>query len=131
MRVIIAGGRELDGPVIESIVRSVLTSLIYEVACKTPLQPLAVRIMGGAARGVDKVGKVVAEKLGLDYEERPADWAKHGKAAGPIRNQDMSEWCALDPECHLILVWDGKSRGSKNMLQTAQAYGIVVHETVV
>ena len=39
------------------------------------------------------------------------DWNKHGKAAGPIRNRQMAEYA----DC-LIAVWDGKSRGTKNMI---------------
>lgn len=39
-----------------------------------------------------------------------ADWNKHGKAAGPIRNKEMANYGDA-----LLLIWDGESRGSKNM----------------
>jgi hypothetical protein len=45
----------------------------------------------------------------------PAKWDKYGKAAGPLRNREMAAYADA-----LILVWDGKSRGSANMLAEAK-----------
>ena len=38
------------------------------------------------------------------------DWDKRGKAAGPIRNQEMAKYADV-----LLLIWDGKSKGSLSM----------------
>lgn len=46
-------------------------------------------IVHGAAPGADNIGGYVAAKLGFEVWPYPADWDKHGKAAGPIRNQRM------------------------------------------
>jgi hypothetical protein len=51
-----------------------------------------------------------------------ADWDKHGKAAGPIRNQQMAQEAD-----GLIAFWDGKSRGTKDMIQKALNYGLETH----
>ena len=57
------------------------------------------------------------QKQKLDEEQKlhpelfPADWDKHGRAAGPIRNKQMADYADV-----LIAVWDGKSRGTKNMI---------------
>lgn len=51
----------------------------------------------------------------------PADWNKHGKAAGPILNAEMAEVADA-----LIAFWDGKSRGTANMIQLAKDKGLKV-----
>jgi hypothetical protein len=43
------------------------------------------------------------------------DWKKHKKAAGPIRNREMAEYVAPDGYC--VAFWDGKSPGTKNMIE--------------
>jgi hypothetical protein len=51
---------------------------------------LKLTFIGGAARGVDTVAMDwVKEKVIFPYEEYPADWNTHKKAAGPIRNRQM------------------------------------------
>ena len=53
----------------------------------------------------------------------PAEWDKHGKAAGPIRNQEMLELHFPD----LILAfWDGKSKGTGDMVRRAMKFGTPV-----
>lgn len=68
-------------------------------------------IVSGGAEGVDAAAKTYALHYNFPYTEFPADWDKHGKAAGPIRNKEMS---AYGDE--LLAVWDLKSRGTKNMM---------------
>jgi hypothetical protein len=46
-------------------------------------------VVHGGARGADFFAGKAARELGLEVIEVPADWAKHGRAAGPIRNQLM------------------------------------------
>ena len=41
-------------------------------------------------------------------------WDKYGPSAGPRRNAQMAEVADA-----LIAFWDGKSRGTKNMIDTA------------
>lgn len=54
--------------------------------------------------------------------EFPADWNAHGKAAGPIRNQQMAQEADV-----LIAFWDGKSRGTKDMIEKATRAGLDMH----
>lgn len=66
----------------------------------------------GMARGPDQV-PLMFEGFDLPYPpvaRFPANWNKHGKSAGPIRNAEMADYAD-----GLYLVWDGKSRGSANM----------------
>lgn len=108
MKVIIAGTRTItDRSMVEQAIRD-SNFLITEVVC-------------GSAPGVDTIGFDWAWENGIPVKSFPADWRKHGKAAGPIRNKAMSEYADA-----LILVWDGKSRGSENMLLHAQQRGLPV-----
>jgi hypothetical protein len=56
------------------------------------------KIIEGGARGVDSFAKRYAEERGFNHAQYPANWDKHGKSAGPIRNTEMAEdgtalWC--------------------------------------
>lgn len=44
----------------------------------------------------------------------PADWKKYGSSAGYIRNDEMAKYA----DC-LIAFWDGKSKGTKHMIDLA------------
>lgn len=53
-------------------------------------------------------------------EVHPAEWAKHGKSAGPIRNQKM-----VDLGADLCLAFPvGESRGTRHCMSRAVAAGI-------
>lgn len=78
-------------------------------------------IISGEAHGADKCGVSTAEYYGWDVERFPAKWDKYGKAAGHIRNQEMAE-----RGTHLIAFWDGESRGTANMISTAEKEGLTV-----
>jgi hypothetical protein len=66
----------------------------------------------GEARGVDAIGKQIAEALKVPVKSFPADWQKYGKPAGVIRNKEMAYYGDV-----LIAVWDGKSRGTRHMIE--------------
>jgi uncharacterized protein YeaO (DUF488 family) len=110
MRVIVAGGRDFNN---------------YELVVKTLDRLLPkneeVIIISGCANGADSLGEQYASDNGLLVERFPADWDKHGKAAGPIRNAQMAE-----VGDKLIAFWDGESRGTKNMIDTATKKGLEV-----
>lgn len=71
-------------------------------------------IVSGCARGADKLGENFAKMFNIPIKRFPAKWEEHGRSAGPIRNKEMSNYAT-----HLIAFWDGKSRGTKNMIDTA------------
>lgn len=78
-------------------------------------------IVSGHASGADALGERYAQERGYKLETYPADWQTHGKAAGPIRNEQMANISNA-----LIAFWDGKSRGTKNMIETATKRGLQV-----
>lgn len=80
------------------------------------------RVLSGGCRGVDKMGEIWAQKMDVAYEVHKADWNEHGKSAGPIRNQKM-----VDNADALIAVWDGASRGTRDIIERARKKGLKVY----
>lgn len=78
-------------------------------------------IISGHASGADALGERYAQERGFQLETFPADWKAHGRAAGPIRNARMASAANA-----LIAFWDGKSRVTKNMIETAKNHNLKV-----
>lgn len=78
-------------------------------------------IISGHASGADALGERYAQERGFQLETFPADWKAHGRAAGPIRNARMASAANA-----LIAFWDGKSRGTKNMIESAKNHNLKV-----
>lgn len=76
-------------------------------------------VVSGCAPGTDGYGELWGEVYQIPVKRFPADWNKHGRAAGPIRNSEMAAYAD-----QLIAVWDGKSRGTGDMVRKAQAKGM-------
>lgn len=89
--------------------------------CLQNQQPEDIVVISGHASGADALGERYAQKRGLQLETFPAYWKVLGKAAGPIRNAKLAEVADA-----LIAFWDGKSRGTKNMIDTATKRGLKV-----
>lgn len=70
-----------------------------------------VKIISGGGGNIDMAAEQFALQMRFPFQVFPADWEKHGKAAGPIRNRQMAEAADVG-----IVVWDGQSRGTLNMV---------------
>lgn len=107
MKVIIAGGRDFSD---------------YEVLrerCDFFLKTKSnIEIVSGAAKGADSLGERYANERGYSLTKFPADWDTHGKSAGYIRNAKMAAYADA-----LIAFWDGKSKGTKNMIEIMRIIG--------
>lgn len=104
VRIIIAGGRDFAN-----------TGMAFR--CLKSLVKAGDVIISGHASGADTIGELYAQKNGLSCELYPADWKKYGKAAGPIRNEEMAKTADM-----LIAFWDGKSRGTKSMIELSKKH---------
>ena len=136
MNVIIAGSRwigaEAEGKPTSDVVgeQQLIYAAIREAHESWSIYKYSeLAVIVGRAKGVDTVAEYWAKGNGVDSKPMPADWDKHGKKAGFIRNEDMAN--AAGPDGRLILIWDGKSRGSKMMLDIAKRRGMVVFEKIV
>ena len=105
MKILIAGGRDFDD---EELMASTLGGV-----------PRDTIIISGTARGADQMGERWAEARGMTVERYPADWDKHGKAAGHIRNQQMLDEGKPD----LVVVFPG-GKGSQSMVLKARKAGV-------
>ena len=77
------------------------------------------RYVSGEARGADSLGKRLAYENEWEVLSFPADWDKYGKTAGYKRNDEMARNADA-----LIAFWDGKSRGTKHMIDLAKKYDL-------
>lgn len=124
-RVIVCGSRNWED-------RKRIEDRLFDISLET--ENLKCTIVHGKAKGADRIADQVANRLGLLTEPHPAMWTVHGddcscypgkeicNAAGPRRNRLMASIGA--DLC--IAFWDGKSTGTKDMIDVARAAGIPV-----
>ena len=100
MKLIIAGSRNIDkNKVIHWLNRNTVDDEGLEIVC-------------GMAKGPDLAGKEWAENLRIPVTEFYAPWDKYGKRAGYMRNAAMAGYAD-----ELLAFWDGKSKGTRNMIE--------------
>lgn len=83
-------------------------------------------VVSGCSGAVDMLGEKWAQFVGLPIMSFPANWELYGRKAGPIRNRMMAEYAEA-----LIAVWDGKSRGTKNMIEEAKKRDLKVYVEII
>lgn len=109
MKTIIAGSRTINK-------RAILMDAID--SCPFPITS----VVSGHANGADTLGEWYSEYANLPLEIFPAMWNEHGRSAGFKRNMDM----ANNAEALLVL-WDGRSSGTRHMINIAKVKGLKVH----
>ena len=112
MRVLVCGGRNYSD-------REQLFRVLDDLHGNAPLSVL----IHGAAAGADTLAGNWAESRGVPMLPFPADWHRHGRAAGPIRNMQMLD----DGIPDLVVAFPG-GRGTANMLKQARQAGVQVIE---
>lgn len=79
-------------------------------------------VVSGGASGVDQLGERWAHEHGVPVKRFIPQWVKYGRGAGPRRNEEMARYADA-----LVAVWDGKSNGTKNMIDVAKHYKLKVY----
>lgn len=79
-------------------------------------------VVHGDAKGADTIADQMARGMGMIPEPHPADWSTYGRAAGPIRNQEMVD---LGASVCLAFLKDG-SIGTADCIRRAKKAGIPV-----
>lgn len=108
MKVIIAGGRDFKPD-----------NKAYDWTLETLRNIGCTQIVSGGARGADSFGEYIAKQTKTSLIIFNADWNKHGRAAGPIRNRQMAEYADA------LIVFPG-GRGTNNMIQNAKDKGLMI-----
>lgn len=113
MKTIIAGSRGITD-----------IELVEEAIVRSKFEITAV--ISGTAKGVDRLGERWALENGVPVSMFPPDWRTHGRRAAFVRNSQMA-----DEADALVAVWDGKSPGTKMMIDLATKKGLPVFVTQV
>lgn len=117
MKLIIAGGRDIN----------LQPFNVYDYLEEKDISPEDIElVISGGATGVDTGADYFSRHYDIPFKEFPANWLKHGKAAGPIRNREMAKYGDA-----LLLIWDGQSRGSANMKKEMEKLGKPIYEIII
>lgn len=122
LKIIIAGSRFVTD-------KKIVLDFLQELNETTDLFETEERIevVSGRAKGVDTIGEELAIQFGWDLILFPADWNKHGRAAGPIRNKQMGDYADV------LIAIRGKtengtpSRGTTHMIEYMTSLGKPVY----
>ncbi len=114
MKLIIAGSRNIN------------FDTAYDIIVQKCLELKPTEIVTGNSGNVDLAGNLYANNIGHPLSKFNPDWEQFGKSAGPRRNRLMAKYADV-----LLLIWDGKSRGSSNMKQEMTYHGKQIYEVVI
>ena len=115
MKVIIAGGRDFTNVTVMATTLNNLQDVDHVIEIEK------LTLICGMARGADLTAYKLFSEVGLPVKMYPADWDQYGKSAGYIRNNKMADVADM-----LIAFWDGESRGTAHMIDTARKLNLSV-----
>jgi len=108
LKVIVAGGRDFQNyPLLQKKLNEIFRNRDDIV------------IVSGMARGADSLAVKYAEENKIRVSEFPAQWVKYGNSSGFRRNIEMARF---SDAC--VCFWDGKSVGTKHMIDTAKGLNL-------
>lgn len=113
IRILVCGGRDFND---EITVFGALDGHVIP-SCDTIIQ--------GGAPGADRLAREWCHQKRCRYENYPANWKAHGRAAGPIRNQQMIDEGRPDK----VVAFPG-GLGTADMVRRARAAGIPVFQFI-
>jgi hypothetical protein len=105
VKVIIAGSRNIHD---YNLIKKIIYNSGFNIT----------EIISGAAIGVDILGIRYALENSISFKifkVTKKDWRMKGRSAGIIRNRNMGDYADA-----LIAIWDGKSSGTKDMINYAR-----------
>lgn len=109
MKIAIIGSRTITNYNLESIVSDEVTEIV-----------------SGSAKGADTLAREYAEKHGLKYTEFLPDYSRYGKAAPIVRNKQIADYSDK-----VIALWNGKSKGTKSVIDYCRKENIEIEIKVI
>lgn len=81
-------------------------------------------IISGGAKGIDSCAERTAQKLGMDITVIKPNYARFGRCAPLKRNDEIISLADI-----VVAIWDGKSKGTKYVIERCQKLGktAIVH----
>jgi hypothetical protein len=79
-------------------------------------------LVNGGANGVDAEAARWAKKHNIPVTYFRADWSRHGRVAGPLRNEQMADYAEA-----LIAIVPYPSKGTSSMIKQAEKKGLKVY----
>lgn len=113
MKLIIAGGRDFNNP-------EIFINAMEELIKKLDINLDNLEIVSGTAVGADKMGEEWALINSIPIKYFPAKWVTYGKSAGYRRNAQMADYADV-----LLAFWDGKSKGTKHMIDLSVGHKLL------
>lgn len=115
MRVIVAGSRTITK-----------YSVIAQAIEESPFAKMITEVVHGCCRGVDREAERWARANQRKVKGFPAQWDINDKAAGPMRNEKMAAYAYA-----LIAIWNGSSRGTRDMINKALDHGLHIYVKII
>ena len=116
--IVAGGGRDLTWPV---------PRVAHELLARSGGRAVHLLLHGGA-RGADQAVAAAAHQLGWAVQAIPADWRRHGRGAGPIRNRQLLDQALAAAQSHstprllvtvLVVAFPGGA-GTASLVQLAR-----------
>lgn len=106
MKILVCGGRDFTD---YELMKEILNALDIT------------EIIHGAARGADALAGRFGRERNIPQNAFPAQWVKHGRSAGPLRNIQM----VVEGKPSLVVAFPTSgSRGTLHCIETARKHGI-------
>lgn len=122
MRILVCGGREYnDWPHVRGVLDALAEKHSLNFNPDDNWLPSDIVIIEGGATGADQLAATWAMVNCAQLQEFKADWKRHGRAAGALRNQLIIE--AGKPD--LVVAFPG-GKGTANMIECARKAGVEV-----
>jgi hypothetical protein len=112
VRVLVCGGRHFRD-----------LDLVRETLRRVHAEHRISAVVSGNCRGADQCAEAWAADNFIPVDRHRAEWTVHGKAAGPIRNQQMID----KGKPGLVVAFPG-GRGTSDMVRRARAAGVRIIE---
>lgn len=113
MKIIIAGSRIITD---YETIKDIILESKFDVT----------EVVSGSAEGPDKLGEQYAREFNIPIFQFIPEWKKYGKKAGMLRNIQMGDYADA-----LIAIWDGKSIGTKHMINYATKKGLKIFVKII